>query len=353
MKQKSFLLIIITLALFMAGCDSTAKKKSSSSSSNAYCDQYPTAYGCTSNVTCNPPQYGQTQCSNYCQYFICGNTTGSSTGGSTTGGSSVNCNVLPIHNTCPQYCQVYPGAYGCLANGTNCNANPSASGCPGSSTTVNPNWGVHYPPSGTPPAGTCSDAYLPVGSTTAYETRKGTITLAGKTSGSIEYAPFSVDAPNYLNTSPMLMSVAQAKLMFMTDAVVKLRIKVKPQPEAAQTDTMCYGRNMPGSTIPGYTKLQYYVKVHGVSAGNAVTYLGTLGPFITGVNSCSAAMDLSSFKEQSPDGIIVSVDQVKANQNCSSWTNGFSNCNSYKNVRSFDCWSMDFEIAADGTKTFD
>jgi hypothetical protein len=153
----------------------------------------------------------------------------------------------------------------------------------------------------------------------------------------------------------MLKSVSQAKVFYMTDSMLKVRFKVKAQPAAAQTDTMCYGRNMPGSTIPGYTKLQYMVKVYGVGAGNAVTYLDTKGPFTTGVNSCSPALDLSQYINQNPgqEGIVVTVEQVKANQNCSPWTNGFNTCNSYKNVRSFDCWAMDIEVAADGTKTFD
>jgi hypothetical protein len=191
----------------------------------------------------------------------------------------------------------------------------------------------------------------------AFNTRKGTITLAGLTTGSILYSPFAPEAPNYLNTSPMLKSVAQAKVFYMTDSTLKVRFKVKAQPDAAQTDTMCYGRNMPGSTFPGYTKLQYYVKVYGVNASNAVTFLDTKGPFTTGVNSCSSAVDLSQYINQNPGqvGLVVTVDQVKANQACSSWnwTTGFTSCNSYKNVRSFDCWAMDIEVAADGTKTFD
>ncbi len=306
-------------------------------------------------TSCSGQAYWTTPgCAGYCQYNSTDNACDGSSGtssGETSGTTETNCSTEPISPKCSSYCQVYPSAYGCLENGTNCNATPTASGCPGSSVTVNPNWGVQYP--GGVPQGSCSDPYDPEGLTNAFDTRKGTITLAGLTSGSITYTPFAPDAPNLLNTSPMLKSVGQSKIFFMTDSVLKVRFKVKPQPAAAQSDTMCYGRNIPASTIPGYTKLQYYVKVYGASSSNALTHLGTEGPYTTAVNSCSNSIDLSFYKKQSPSGVVISIDQVKANQNCSPWTNGFNNCNSFKNVRSFDCWQMDFEVAADGTKIFD
>ncbi len=352
---------IFTLTL-VACQEKTVTKKSTSTNPYTNCSgqAYWTSPGCPGFCQYNPTSYG---CSGSTTGGTTGTTTGGTTSGTTTGttiggttGSTTggNC-VSQVGPTCPNYCIVYPGAYGCLANGTNCNLTPTASGCPGSSTTMNPNWGVHYP--GGVPQGSCSEPTIPEGLESAFNTRTGTITGTGLTSGSIIYSPFAPEAPNYLNTSPMLKSVAQAKVFYMTDSTLKVRFKVKPQPQAAQTDTMCYGRNMPGSTIPGYTKLQYYVKVYGVNASNAVTFLDTKGPFTTGVNSCSSAIDLSQYINQNPGqvGIVVVVDQVKANQNCSInyWTSGWTTCNSYKNVRSFDCWSMDIEVAADGTKTFE
>lgn len=364
MGQKTFLVMMVFFTLILTGCqEKTVRKKTSSSNPYQNCSgqAYWTTPGCAGYCQHNPTSYGCGGNNGTTGTTAGGTTSGSTTGGTTsgttggttggaTGGTTGNC-VAPVTSTCANYCQVYPGALGCLANGTNCNITPTATGCPGHSTTVNSNWGVQYP--GGVPQGSCSDPYTPEGLTSPYSTRKGTITLAGLTSGSITYAPFAPDAPNLLNTSPMLKSVGQSKLFFMADSILKVRFKVKQQPAAAQTDTMCYGRNTPASTIPGYTKLQYYVKIYGVSASNAVTYLGSEGPFTTGVNSCSAAIDLSSYKEQSPSGVVVSIDQVKANQGCSPWTSGFNNCNSFKNVRSFDCWQMEFEVAADGTKTFD
>lgn len=346
MKQKSFILVLALFTLILSGCQQKAASKKSSTTN-------PVAPPATSCV--GEAYWTLAGCTGYCQYnptaAIC---TGGTTGG-TTGSTGVVCTTYPMAVTCANYCQQTPRPYGCLANGSNCNVNPNASGCPGASVTVNPYWGIHYPPTGTPPTGTCSEPYAPEGLPNAFATRKGTITLAGLTTGSIEYNPLT--AGSLLNTSPMLKSVAQAKIFFMTDSVLKVRMKPKPQPYAAQSSTMCYGRNMPGVTIPGYTKLQYYVKVYAATSGNALgALLGTEGPIETGVNDCSPAIDLSGYQEQSPTGVVIAVDQVKANQNCSGsfWTaNGFANCVSYKNVRSYDCWAMDFEVAADGTKTFD
>lgn len=266
-----------------------------------------------------------------------------------------NCTISPIDVSCPEYCTQIYKPYGCLEDGTNCNINPNDIGCPGTSTTVSPSWGYQYPPSGVP-AGACSETYVPDGVVNAFNTRKGTITLAGATAGDIQYAPFDPDANKLLNTSSMLKSVAQAKVFFMANSVLKFRVKVKPQPAAAQAGELCYGRKMPATTIPGYTKLQYFVKIYSVDANNNFSFLDTRGPFTTAVNSCSAALDLAPYKELSPGGVVITIDQVKANQSCAGsfyTTAGFTDCNEYKNVRSYDCWSMDFEVAADGTRTFD
>jgi hypothetical protein len=262
----------------------------------------------------------------------------------------------------PNYCSVSPRPYGCLANGTNCFQNQTAAGCGGSSTVVqpNPSWGMFYPPSGSPPAGSCSSTVLPAGLTSAMETRKGTITINGKGKSSAdlatEYLPLGSDAPNYLNTSSMLKSIAQAKLFFLTDSVLKLRIKVNPEPDSLGTaSSVCYGRGT-GAYLSGYTKLNYTVKVYAVSSTNSVSPLATLGPFTTSVNDCSESIDLSLFKQASPTGLIVTINEVMENKNCSPWnwnSVGWNACNTFNKVRSMECWSMDFEVAADGTKTFE
>jgi hypothetical protein len=368
MKQTTFLLMLTFFTLILTGCQekTVSKKSSDSNNSSANCSgqAYWTTPGCIGYCQNSPGSYGCGSTTSGTTGSTTGGTTGTTTGGTTGGttGTGVCASNPSLPYCSPSYCSVYPKPYGCLSNGTNCYLNQTAYGCGGSSVSVNPNWGIHYPPNNVPPTGYCSDPVDPPGLTGALATRKGTITLAGETSISINYSPFGPNARNgtsagaLLNTSPMLMSVAQAKMFFITDSVLKLRIKVKPQPEASQSNTMCAGRNMPGTKIPGYTKLKYNVKVYSVSSANAVSYMATLGPFTTAINACSDAIDLSNYQEQSPTGIVITVEQVQSNQECSGsfWTaNGFSQCNSFGNVRSFDCWSMDFEVAADGTKTFD
>lgn len=369
MMQKTFFITMMFFTLILAGCqEKTVTKKSSSSSNNlcsgqnywttpgctGYCQNQPTAYGCngsttggttggtTGSASCSgTANYTTPGCPGYCAYYP---SAAGCSGTTTTGGSAGGNCVSPIAKTCANYCTTYPGALGCLPNGTNCWKNTSAPGCPGSSTALNPVWGTHYP--GGEPTGTCS---APYGSGTL-NTRKATVIAAS----TYDYNPLT--ASNYLNTSPLLLNVADAKVFFMTDSLLKLRIKAKPQQELTGTGSplFCYGRKTPGTRVPGYTKLQYTVKVYGVSNANGMTYLGTAGTYTTGVNSCTPAIDLSVYKEVSPTGVVIAIDSVKANQGCW-WSayNGFADCTSFTNIRDVDCWGLDLEVAADGTKNFD
>ena len=206
MNQKSFFLFMMFFTLIISGCQekSSSKKSSNSNPINSCLNQ---AYWTTPG------------CPGYCQYnpSSCGTTTGGTIGGTTTGGSTTGgstgtgyCSLNPNHAYCsPAYCSVLP-KYGCLSNGTNCFINPNAYGCGGSSTTQpqNPYWGMWYPPSNTEPVGSCSATFVPSGLSTALETRKATITIRGKGRGAgdpvTDYSPFDMEAPNYLNTSPLV-----------------------------------------------------------------------------------------------------------------------------------------------------
>ena len=371
MNQKSFFLFLMFFTLIISGCQEKSSSKKSSSSN---------PFSCTA-----ANNYTQAGCPGWCTivgntnspYCTGGGTTtgGTTTGGSTTGGSTGTgyCSLNPNHAYCSTtYCSVLP-KYGCVKVGTtivNCFISPNAYGCGGSSTAItqNPNWGMFYPPSNTEPVGSCSATFVPTGLTTALETRKATITIRGKgrTAGDpvTDYSPFDPEAPNYLNTSPMLKSIDQAKVFFLTDSVLKLRVKVKAEPNASGsygTSAVCYGRKT-GTYLPGYTKLQYTVKVYRATANNGAVYLGTVGTYETGVNNCSAAIDLSGFKENNPTGLFVVIDNVMENKNCTTpppgasdtfWNDyGWSQCGMFNKVRSLECWSMEFEVAADGTKTF-
>lgn len=325
MKHKSFILILSFMTLLLTACQEKAATKKSSSSSN--------------NLSCSGQLYWTTPgCAGYCQYnpTACGSTTGSTTGtttGTTTGGVN-NCMISPYSFQC--YCQTYPTATGC-ASGVGA---------------TNPNWGVMYPPTGSAPddsATTCS-SYLPSGVTQAYEPRKGTVTVTGGQ----WYNPAS-GASNLYNTSTTLKSVAQAKLFYQTDSMLKVRFKVRAQPHAANTTNTCYGRATGQSYIAGYHKLKFNVNIVGVRADNT-TGEDFLGVIEGHVNSCTPAIDLSPYVGMYPGGVYLKITDVQSNQG--TWpsnysTYGFRDGNTWKTVRQADCWTLDIEVAADGTKTFD
>lgn len=367
MNQKSFFLFMMFFTLILAGCQEKSSKKKSSSSNPLNCssgNNYYTMPGCggfcslvanantaactgagtttggnTGAAACSGNDYFYVQgCPGFCAY----NPMNPSCLGTTTGGSNgtPNCKA-PIAKTCSNYCTTYPNSMGCLPDGTNCWVNKTAAGCPGSSTPLYPNWNKHYPAG--EPVGYCSPLITGSGSAPV---RQATII-----NNSVGYNPLT--AGNNLNTSSMLMSVATARTFFMTDAALKLRVKVKPQQELTATNapTYCYGRARGGARIAGYTKLKYTINAYGVSNSNAMTFLRKVGDYETGVNSCTPAIDLSFFKEVSPTGVVIAIEDVQANQNCTSYDN-FTYCNSFRPIRSFDCWGVDLEVAADGTQTF-
>lgn len=365
MNQKSFFLFMMFFTLILAGCQEKSSSKKSSSSNNLNCssgNNFYTMPGCggycslvanantaactgagtttggtTGSTSCQGNDYFYVQgCPGFCAY----NPSHTSCLGTTTGGSTgtPNC-TAPIAKTCSNYCTTYPNSLGCLPNGTNCWVNKTAAGCPGSSTPLYPNWNKHYPAG--EPVGYCSPL-----SGSGSATRKATITNNNQ-----GYNP--LDAGNNLNTSSMLMSVATAKTFFMTDASLKIRVKVKAQQDLTGTSSpdFCYNRARTHARIAGYTKLRYTLKVYGVNSSNGLSLLNTFDEVETGVNSCSAAVDLSYYKEVSPTGLVVAIENVKANQNCTSYDN-FTYCDSFRPIRSFDCWGVDLEVAADGTQTF-
>jgi hypothetical protein len=328
MKNMPILFMLALMSLVLMGCQEKSKKSSSSSQQSAYCVQYPYSQGC----------YGATT---------------AGTVGGTTGGQ--NCSYGNNNFTmpgCPGYCQTNPtnpycgGTTGTTTGSTTGGTNPYPQYPSGS---VTPNWGVKYP--GGVPAGSCVSAYAPSGvSYTPYETRKATMTIVGKT----WYNPADAVAPNYTNTTNLLKSVTGARQLFETDSVLKVRFKVIPQPESSNASPYCYGRNS-GSSIAGYTKLSYNVQLVGRKADNT-TVTEPVGTFTTGVNSCSPAIDLSPYVSQYPNGVYLIVQAVKGNQayypaNYDFF--GFRDVSSFSDIRSMDCWVLDVEVAADGTKTFD
>jgi hypothetical protein len=176
-----------------------------------------------------------------------------------------------------------------------------------------------------------------------------TVTMAGADT----YDPANSDTQNAVNTSSILKTVSSAKTLYQTDSILKVRFKPKPQPDVSMSTSACYGRAQGQSTTPGYTKLMFTVNVVGWDVNNTRS-VEPVGVYTVGVNSCSEGIDLSRFTSRFPNGMYVQISDVFANQNCW-WDNntGFTNCNAFKLVREADCWSIDIEVAADGTKTFD
>jgi hypothetical protein len=322
--------------------------------------------------SCTGTNYYQPGCPGYSPY---GTTTGGVSGGTT--GNNQLCYSSPTNYWqlpgCPGFCQNYPAHSSCGGSTTSGTTAGTTSGTTSGSTTgstasgtnnggTNPytnypssslsqNWGVQYP--GGVPAENCSSSYAPTGiNFTPYETRKATMSIQGKTF----YNPASPIATQYMNTSAKLKSVANAKTLFETDAFLKVRFKPRPQPENTQTSPYCY---IPAyskmSSVAGYTKLSYSVILVGQKANGTIEE-EPLGTFQTDVNSCSQGIDLSSYASTYPAGIYFKVQSVRGNQGA--WPNdyhinGFKNSNAFSDVRSMDCWVIDVEVAADGTKTFD
>lgn len=348
-------------SLILAGCQekSTSRKSSSSNALNCsgnnyytlpgcvgYCQYNPTSTSCTTgnNLSCSGQAYWTTPgCAGFCQYNpsaqACGGsggTTGTTTGGSTTGGTTGtvnNCAISPYSFAC--YCQTYP----------------FGTGCPTGTTSLNPNWGVMYPPTGSAPdnSGSTCTSYNPSGVTQAYEVRKGTVTVVGGQ----WYNPTA--ASQLYNTTSSLKSVASAKAFFQTDSMLKVRFKVKPQPHSANTTNTCFGRTTGQSYIAGYYKLKFNVTLVGVRSDNT-TGEEFLGVIEGNVNSCTTGIDLSNYVGMYPNGVYLKITDVQSNQG--TWpsnysTYGFRDGNTWKTVRTSDCWTLDVEVAADGTKTFD
>jgi hypothetical protein len=296
MKHNALTIVLFSLVLWACSESTSTSKKDGSSQ-----DQF---------NTCQGNAYWTTQgCPGYCQYNATapgcsGTTSGTTTSGSTTGGGSYN--RIPSDN----------------------------------------NWAALYPTG--EPTGTCS---APTGS--GFEPRVGTVTVAGGQMYS-PANPYYSTGDEYSgagyshNTSYFFTTVADAKGFVDTDALLKIRVKPRPQPKAPVGKTWCFGRvTGQSSDTYGYTSLKYSVSVRAVNAN------GSLGAFLrtytqtTSVNSCSPAMDFSGYLQSNVNGIVVVVHDVQS-LNC--WYG--SGCTTYASVRAASCWQMDIEAAVDGTKTF-
>lgn len=357
--MKYMPLFLMFSLLFLTACQEKVTTKYVNGNPYNTNGGYTTSGGTTGSTNNNCYQgnnyYYLQGCPGFCQYnpthSTC-STSGTTTGGST--GSTTNPLCYQGNNYyylqgCPGFCQYYPTHASCTSGGGT--VTPPTNSCPTCPTSNLGGWTGKYP--GGVPGGSCTTAYTPAGvSYTPYETRKASMTIVGKT----WYNPADPAAPNYMNTSAILKSVANARSFFSTDAVLKVRFKVRPQPESSNASPYCYGRQS-GSSIAGYHKLQFNVVLVGVKSNGQVETEPVPGsPFTIGVNSCTPAIDLSSYASAYPGGIYLRVESVRGNQlyipnNYEQY--GFRDMTGFTDIRSQDCWSLDVEVAADGTKTFD
>ena len=284
MKHTTFIIILSSFVIWGCSESTSTSKKDNDNQTNPYCAYNPLLCGGTTGGTTS------------------GTTTGTTSGGSTGGGSYT---TIPSDN----------------------------------------NWQSLYPTG--EPTGSCSS---PTGS--GYPLRKGTVTVAGGQMYSPANPWYSMgdeySAYGYShNTSYFLSTIDTAKGFLDTDAVLKIRVKPRPQPKAPVGKTWCFGRVTGQSADTyGYTSLKYSISVRSVNQN------GSLGPFLrtysqtTSVNNCSPAMDFSGDAQSSQYGIVVVVHDVQA-QNC--WYS--QGCTSYQTVRAASCWQMDIEAAVDGTQS--
>ena len=383
MKHMS-LIFIFALMTFVTACQES-KTKTSSSSNQLNCSTNPASYGCPS----------------YCTYYPTGFGCSGSTTGTTTGGS-VNCSSDPTTFFQNQSCQGYAQ---CMSNpsvSTYCSNYPGGStGGTTGGTTTNPypnyssayadkNWQVKYPY--VPSIQNCPAPTTPSGVTyTPYETRKGTVTVVGKGFSPVKNAdPISWYDPRTYNTisddrtSSMLRNVNDALNFFYSDSVMRVRIKANLQPDSSQANPLCYGRVSSQSWIKGYSRMKLDLYLVGVTRndnGTVTSYSNPellVGDMTIGINYCSSVLDLSNFNgvnylSKYPDGFFLQIRNVRGNQNWAPggstpaesnaqqrafdlygfYPNTYYDGNSYMQaIRGNDCWSVDIEVAADGTKTF-
>lgn len=294
--------------------------KPASVSDASDCDIYPWNYGCastsynsyttgtqgtsTGSVTENYTTSGS---------YTSGGYTGGSTGGTSTGGSTGS----------TPYEQNNYNEYSSLIG--------------------NNNWQSLYP-NGLPPEN-CSS---PTGE--GYDLRQGTITVAGQmmyapnnpwnTLGDQQYSSISYTH----NVSSYLTKISTSRQFLATDARLKLRFKIRPQPSASNQGTWCLGRQTGfASDSFGYMNLKFAVSLKALNADGELesTFINT--KYVSArVNSCTPALDFSGITQNHPYGVVFVVHDV---QSCST-----SSCETYGQIRTSSCWQMDVQASVDSTK---
>ncbi|MFA7614725.1 MAG: hypothetical protein WCY48_10870 [Candidatus Caldatribacteriota bacterium] len=245
----------------------------------------------------------------------------------------------------------YTGGTGGGGGGTQPGTNPPYVG----TIPYDPNWGDLYPglSKNLTTKNNCSSSYATESS--LYETRKVTVTAGGDFS----YDPTLPDIGSFTNTSIHLKSLERVQELLTTDAMLKIRFKVKPEPKSAGFgNEVCYKGPSGGSASfsKGYTKLSFAVKIYGITPSGSTEEVRSFFIEPTTVNHCTKAIDLKNYKQMYPRGIYFTISQISSNTQFvpdDYDKNGFYSMDVMTQIPGTKCWSMDIEVAADGTKTFD
>ncbi len=171
-----------------------------------------------------------------------------------------------------------------------------------------------------------------------FDTLKATVSIQGGTF----YNPSSPIASQYMYTSSSLMSVQASKVFFSSsDLALQVRFRPLPQPKNTPSKTYCYiPESFSESTDSGYIQLKYNLVLEGKNRYNE-TEQKNLGTYSTDLNKCSPSLDLSTHLENYADGFYLVIQSVE----------GISSPDGeFKQISSNDCWTMEIEIANDGTK---
>jgi hypothetical protein len=271
------------------------------------------------------------------------------------------CTSNPMGHGCPQYCAANPNV--CTADSGTTNGSTTSGSIIGGNSQYriippsDNNWTELYP-SGVP----TENCPAPTG--TGFDLRRGTVTLAGHQGYSPDIAWSSMGNSQYTttkythNNSSFLVNVPEAKAFLDTDSKLKIRIKARPQPKPPRVTTAsngtrtyytwCFGRQtgLSADTF-GYGTLSFSVSLRGVNAdGSLMPGLIATRYVSAHVNGCSPTMDFSGVNQSYPHGLVIVINDVSSNQGC--WYQ--SGCTSMTTVAAKSCWSMDIEVAVDGTK---
>jgi hypothetical protein len=164
--------------------------------------------------------------------------------------------------------------------------------------------------------------------------------------------------------SQSMPTLTEASILFRSDSKLKVRFKVHSQPYPTAGQEYCYGRNTgQGSDAYPYTKLRFMVHLRDVlcttpdpqNSNNCLSgfYLGNRyrTQYIDPVNvdSCSPVIDFSAYRNQTPYGTVVEVEDVKADSTCQS---NSTYCPAEKIVRAASCWRLTMQVATDYTQDF-